>query len=88
MNPKDKREAVSHLASVFKGGRISGWVARNRQPLRSGNRESVELDLLLQLSPGFAQKTAGLPQAEMIQLIKEALALADENPLSATRLVV
>ncbi|MBM4402682.1 MAG: hypothetical protein FJ044_05560 [Candidatus Cloacimonetes bacterium] len=88
MKEEERVEIVSNLAGVFKGGRISGWVIRNRGALESGNWEDVELDRLLVLSPSFAERTAGLTSLEKMDLIVKALALADESYLSATRLVV
>ncbi len=45
---------VIRLANTFIGGRISGWVERNRQVLAEGDIDPVELELLDKLCPGFA----------------------------------
>ncbi len=76
--------AVEHLSSLFKGGRIGGWVERNRDLIEKENPEGLELDLLLEHSPGFAELTEELSVEERIQKIREALIKADNNPLSAT----
>jgi len=68
---------VADLANVFMGGRISGWVGRNRSQVS-------ELELLDKLSPGFAEATKGLRPEEKILAITQALAIADGSPLSAT----
>lgn len=88
MRKEDEAKIISRLASVFKGGRISGWVTRNRKALESERWEDVELGLLLQLSPSFVKGTVGLGEVEKINLVVAALMLADESPLSATRLII
>ena len=79
-----EKNPVSRLANVFKTGRISGWVERNRAAIQEGKTDEVELELLLTLSPGFNRMTESLPAEEKIRLANEALDLADESPLSAT----
>jgi len=80
-----EKNPVSHLTGVFKGGRISGWVERNRIALQEENANEVDLELLLALSPGLNRMTQGLQAEEKIQLVNQALHLADESPLSTTR---
>lgn len=77
---------TEHLAGVFKGGRISAWVDRNRNAIQAKDTQEVELELLLTLSPGFAEKTKGSSPDVRLSLIQQALTLADASPLSATRL--
>lgn len=85
MKAENKSEKiVEGLAGTFKGGRISGWVERNRQAVCEGDRARVELDLLDRLCPSFAEATQGLTPEEKIQAAREALAAADSSPLSAT----
>lgn len=68
----------------FRGGRINGWVARNRQPLETNDYVSEEIKLLEQFSPNFARNTNGLTLEQKVQFIRKALQLADQSPLSAT----
>lgn len=75
------------LANVFKGGRISGWVTRNRQVLETNDYVPEEIQLLDRLSPSFAKNTRGLKMTEKARIAKEALEIADQSPLSATRLI-
>lgn len=73
------------LAGVFKGGRISGWVERNRQALEAGNCVPEEIQRLEKLSPSFERDTGNFTLEQKAQVAREALSLADESPLSATR---
>jgi hypothetical protein len=75
---------IEALANVFKGGRISGWVGRNRHILETGDSVPEEMTLLEKLSPSFAKNTEGSTLEEKAQIVREALALADQIPLSAT----
>ena len=86
MSPESKTKLsyVEGLAGTFKGGRISGWVERNRQALGEGDVTSVELELLGKLCPSFATETKGLTPEQKAQAARDALTLADQNPLSAT----
>lgn len=81
---KEGENPASSLASVFKGGRISGWVERNKEAVGAGRTEEVELDLLAKLCPSLAERTREMSAEEKVQLVQEALSLADESPLSAT----
>jgi|GEM_PF-3517069 len=76
---------AKNLAGVFKAGRISDWVDRNRPLLDNGDLSSLELGLLGKLSPGFAEATKELTAEAKIEIIREALDIADSSPLSATR---
>jgi hypothetical protein len=86
MSPENKSELiyVTGLAGTFKGGRISGWIERNRQSLGEGEVSSVELELLDKLCPSFATETKGLTPEQKAQAARDALVLADQSPLSAT----
>lgn len=85
MAPENKSEKiVEGLAETFKGGRVSGWVERNRRAVGEGDQSRVELDLLDKLCPSFAEATRGLTPEEKIQVAREALVVADSSPLSAT----
>lgn len=75
---------VEGLAGTFKGGRVSGWVERNRQAVGEGDQSRIEVDLLNKLCPGFAEATQELTPKEKIQAAREALIAADSSPLSAT----
>lgn len=85
VNP-DLRKAYLDLSNLFRGGRISGWAERNTQALLEGEIPTEELDRLNKLSPGFAEKTQNLQPEDRLMLIKDALARADQSPLSATRI--
>ncbi len=76
--------ALESLANVFKGGRISGWVERNRQALEADDYVPEEIQTLDNLSPSFAKNTSGLSPEEKAKVAREALKLADQSPLSAT----
>lgn len=76
-------EIVHNLSGVFRGGRILGWVERNRGNL--GQISDEELKKLEQLSPTFARDTKDMEQVERNQIITLALADADEFPISATQ---
>lgn len=85
MTAENKSEKiVQGLAGTFIGGRISGWVERNRQAVGEGDQTRVELELLDRLCPSFAEATQGLTPEEKIQAAREALVAADSSPLSAT----
>ncbi|MDP4000819.1 MAG: hypothetical protein Q8P83_01105 [bacterium] len=85
MTPENKPgKIVEGLAGTFKGGRVSGWVERNRQAVGEGDQSRIELDLLDKLCPSFAEATQGLTPEEKIQAAQEALVIADSSPLSAT----
>lgn len=75
---------ITRLAGTFQGGRISGWVERNRQAIEEGDQSGIELNLLDKLCPTFAESTRGLSSEEKIQATRQALAIADSSPLSAT----
>jgi len=75
---------VRGLVGTFKGGRVSGWVERNRQSVGEGDQSRVELGLLDKLCPSFAEATQGLTPEEKIQAVRGALVAADSRPLSAT----
>lgn len=76
--------AIETLANVFKGGRISGWVERNRHLLEAGDSVPEEIILLEKLSPSFAKNTEKSTLEEKSKIAREALVLADQSPLSAT----
>lgn len=85
MTIENKTEKIVRgLAGTFMGGRVSGWVERNRQAVGEGDQSRVELDLLDKLCPSFAEATQGLNPEEKIQVAREALVIADSSPLSAT----
>lgn len=85
MTAENKPEKyVTGLAGTFQGGRISGWVERNRQAVGEGDQSAIELDLLDKLCPSFAEATQELSPEEKIQAAQQALAIADSSPLSAT----
>jgi hypothetical protein len=81
---KKGENPASLLASVFEGGRISGWVERNREAIKAGRTEEVELDSLERLCPSLAERTRKMSADGKVQLIQEALSLTEESPLSAT----
>lgn len=81
---KKPESYVTGLVGTFEGGRINGWVERNRYTICKGDQSEIELDLLDKLCPSFAEDTRGLSPEEKIQAAREALAIADSSPLSAT----
>ena len=85
MTLENKSEKIVRgLTGTFIGGRVSGWVERNRQAVGEGDQSRVELDLLEKLCPSFAEATQGLTPEEKIQAARLALVAADLSPLSAT----
>jgi len=81
---KKRENPASLLAKTFKSGRISGWVERNREAIEAGRTEEVELDSLERLCPSLAERTREMSADGKVQLVQEALSLAEESPLSAT----
>ncbi len=75
---------TEQLARVFAGGRISGWVERNRHVLETGDFVPEEIARLEKLSPSFAKNTQGMTVEQKALLAMGALMLADKSPLSAT----